>query len=437
MSGLISSKYNYEFTSIDGKPLILNGLSSTIIEAPPGGLQGPELSPEDRSVLIEHHFLHVPEEDQRALLVKRTLQERLDPSRVEITLQMHEECNFRCTYCNQDFRNQAFDDPLQARLVAYLKTHLPPQGSLLVHYYGGEPLLAWKYLVHLDHSILDLTTEIGADYQFYITTNGSLLTEDKIDYLARRKVAYVKITLDGPPEIHDRRRIQAGGQPTFHKVLHNVLAAAPRIPVYVRVNVDGSNLSHVPELLDLLANRLRDAGPGPQAVTLDFNIVYNGRERRLALDVSYLHVHELQLQAIAAGFKVRLPPVVRHRHCGFNSVNTALIDTDGGVYVCEKRPELQADQLPELTEPATSGATTTGAVATSPGKHKRLPMFQGNARDDFVPVRADCQVCPILPLCGGGCSLLALGKDAPPCPPWKHDVEKYLQIHHQVNGFDM
>jgi uncharacterized protein len=437
MSGLISSRYNYEFTSIDGKPLILNGLSSTIIEAPPGGLHGPDLSAEDRSILVEHHFLHDPEEDQRALLVKRTLEERHDPSRVELTVSMHEECNFRCTYCNQDFRNQAFDDPLQARLMAYLKTNLPPQGSLLVHYYGGEPLLAWKHLVHLDHSILDFAAEIGASYEFYITTNGSLLTADKVDYLARRNVSYVKVTLDGPPHIHDQRRILAGGQPTFHKVLHNVLAAAPRIPLYIRVNVDASNVAHVPELLDLLAGRLREAGPGPQSVTLDFNIVYNGRERRLAVDVTYLTIHELQLQAIAAGFKVRLGSVVRRRHCGFNSVKTALIDTDGGVYVCEKRPELQAEVLPELAEPAGHEAVVGPAATSSAGKHKRLPMLHEDPRAAFVPVRADCQECPILPLCGGGCSLLALGKDAPPCPPWKHDVEKYLQIHHSVNGFDM
>jgi uncharacterized protein len=419
MPDLISSKYNYEFTSIDGRPLILNGLSGTVIDAPEGGLQGSALSPEDRSVLVQHHFLHPDGEDQGALLVKRNRAKKDDPSRLELTVQMHEECNFRCTYCNQDFRNQAFDDPLQARLLKYIDTHLPPGGHLAVHYYGGEPLLAWNHLVRLDQAILAATAATGSSYSFFLTSNGSLLTEDKVDYLAERRVGHIKITLDGPPDVHDARRLQAGGQATFEKIVRNVVAAAPRIPIAIRVNIDSSNLARVPELLELLAARL--AGCGTHTVSVDFNIVYDGRARRLAVDVTYSELHELQLRAISAGFRIRLPPLIRSRHCKFNSATSALIDTDGGIYVCDKKPELQADQLPE--------------VAAFPSKTKKLPVYRESARDAFTALREDCQSCPVLPLCGGGCSLLALGTGAPACPPWKTHLEQHLRIHHHVHGF--
>lgn len=419
MFDLISSKYNYEFTSVDGKSLILNGLSGTVIETPDGGLQDPAMSPEDRSVLVAHHFLHPPDEDQGVLLLKRNLGMKDDPSRLELTVSMHEECNFRCVYCTQDFRNQAFDDPLQARLLAYIGANLPPQGTLQVHYYGGEPLLAWNHLVRLDQSILAYTAQTRSNYQFFITSNGSLLTEDKIDYLARRGVSHVKVTLDGPPEVHDSRRMQAGGQATFEKIIHNVVAAAPRIPIAIRVNIDSSNLPRIPELLDILAERLH--GCGTQAISLDFNIVYDGRARRLALDVTYEELHQLQRLALAAGFRLRLPPLIRFRHCKFNSPRSALVDTDGGLYVCDKKPELQADQLPELAE--------------HPSKTKKLPVYRENARDAFVALRAECRACSVLPLCGGGCSLLALGNEAPACPPWKAHLDKHLQIHHHVHGF--
>jgi uncharacterized protein len=419
MTGLISSRYNYEFTSVDGQPLILNGLSGTIIEAPDGGLQGSSMSPEDRALLVAHHFLHPPDEDQGAVLVKRNLERKDDPSRLELTVALHEECNFRCKYCNQDFRNQAFDDPLQARLLAYIEANLPRHGSLLVHYYGGEPLLAWNHLVRLDQSILAYTTQAEASYHFFITSNGSLLTEDKIDHLARRGISHIKITLDGPPDVHDTRRVHAGGQPTFDKIIRNVVLAAPRIPVAIRVNIDGSNLARIPDLLDILAERLHEHGP--QIVSLDFNIVYDGRARRLDVDVSYEELHHLQRLALAAGFRLRLPPLIRFRHCKFNSPKSALVDTDGGIYVCDKKPELQADQLPELSPSFT--------------KPRSLPVVRENARDGFVSLRADCRTCPVLPLCGGGCSLLALGKDAPACPPWKRHLDKHLQIHHHVHGF--
>jgi uncharacterized protein len=418
MTGLISSKYNYEFTSVDGQPLILNGLSGTVIEAPAGGLQGSGLSPEDLSTLVAHRFLHPPEEDQAAALVRRNRERKDDPSRLELTVALHEECNFRCTYCNQDFRNQAFDDPLQDRLLAYIRAHLPRRGQLLVHYYGGEPLLAWKHLVRLDQNILACTAELEAAYGFFITSNGSLLTEDKIEHLAGRGIAHIKITLDGPPDVHDTRRVQAGGQPTFEKVLHNIVMAAPRIPVAIRVNIDSSNIARIPQLLDILAERLET----PQAVSLDFNIVYDGRARRLAVDVSHEDLHRLQRLALSAGFRLRLPPLLRFRHCKFNSPRSALVDTDGGIYVCDKKPELHADQLPELTPSASA-------------KAKRLSVVHEGARDGFVSLRSDCRTCAVLPLCGGGCSLLALGKEAPACPPWKSHLQEHLQIHHAAHGF--
>jgi uncharacterized protein len=419
MFGLISSKYNYEFTSVDGKPLILNGLSGTVIEAPEGGLQGSDLSPDDVSLLVEHHFLHAPDEDQGALLITKNLGMKDDPSRLELTVALHEECNFRCTYCNQDFRNQAFDDPLQARLLAYIEANLPPGGTLHVHYYGGEPLLAWNHLVHLDHSILALVEQKKGDYAFFITTNGSLLTEDKVDHLARRGVTHVKITLDGPPDVHDTRRIQAGGQATFEKIMRNVAYAAPRIPVAIRVNIDSSNLARIPELLDILKERLHPCGP--DAIELDFNIVYDGRARRLAVDVTYEELHQLQRLALAKGYHLRLPPLIRYRHCKFNSPKAALVDTDGEIYVCDKKPELLADALP--------------ALPGNPGKPRKLPLFRENPREAFTAMREDCRTCSVLPLCGGGCSLLALGNEAPACPPWKHNLNEFLQIHHHVQSF--
>lgn len=416
MSKLIASKYNYEFTNVDGNPLILNGISGTIIEKPSMGLQGPDLSADDISFLAQHHFLHDASEDQGELLLRRNALVKDAPSLLELTIALHEECNFRCTYCNQDFQNRAFDDPLQARLFSYLDEHLPTRGTLHVHYYGGEPLLAWDHLVRLDQDILAFATEREARYRFFLTSNGSLLTEDKVDYLERRDVAHVKVTLDGPPEVHDARRVKKGGQGTYADIIRNVAAAAPRIPIVIRVNIDGSNYDSIPELLDCLSDAL--SACGPDRISLDYNIVYDGRARRLAPDVSYRNLYELQRRTLAAGFRLRLPPMIRHRHCKFNSPKSALIDTNGALYVCDKTPELQVGELP-------GGAGEAAAP-------KKLPLFRPDPRDAFVNLRSECRSCSVLPLCGGGCSLLASGNLAPACPPWKSFLHEYLQIHYHA-----
>ena len=431
MPKLVSSKYNYEFTGLDGDTLIMNGLSGTIIEHPHGGLRSPELSSDDTSLLVEHNFLHDADEGQEELLLRRNLAVKNNASRVEVTVQLHEECNFRCTYCNQDFRNQEFDDPLQARLMSYLNDNVPQNGKLYMHYYGGEPLLAWEQLVCLDQSIVAFAREKNVHYRFFITSNGSLLSQDKVDYLAERDVRHVKVTLDGPAEVHDARRLKAGGQATFELIVRNIVAAAPRIPIVVRVNIDGSNYARIPELVDYLNEELGAAGhtdTGPASVAFDFNIVYDGRTRRLAPDVSYEDLYRLQRYTLDAGFQLRLPPLLRFRHCKFNSPKSALIDTDGGIYVCDKTPELKAGELPALKVGEPPAPDRRGA------EKKSLPVFKANPRDGFTTLGNDCKSCPVLPLCGGGCSLLAAGKEGPACPPWKPYLSQYLQIHHMAQS---
>ena len=52
-----------------------------------------------------------------------------------------------------------------------------------------------------------------------LQTNGTLLNEEWCQFLAKHKFL-VGLSLDGPEYIHDRYRVDRGGQPTFHKVLN-------------------------------------------------------------------------------------------------------------------------------------------------------------------------------------------------------------------------
>src|SRR5688500_15281873 len=91
-------------------------------------------------------------------------------------------------------------------------------------------------------------------------TNGSLLRGERLEYFARQKnVSYVQITLAGPPEVHDRRRLQVNGKPTFRTILENIKAAASSLRISLRINVDKTNAHLLGEFLDILeAEGLRD-----------------------------------------------------------------------------------------------------------------------------------------------------------------------------------
>jgi uncharacterized protein len=61
------------------------------------------------------------------------------------------------------------------------------------------------------------------------------------------------VTLDGPPDVHNKRRILADSKEgTFHRILHNIKDVCKDLRTCVRVNVDSQNIGRLDELFSLL-----------------------------------------------------------------------------------------------------------------------------------------------------------------------------------------
>ena len=65
------------------------------------------------------------------------------------------------------------------------------------------------------------------------TANIDIVTEQKIEKLAKWNFSRYQITLDGPPEIHDKRRPTRGGGSTFEDIVGNIERAVSRLPICV------------------------------------------------------------------------------------------------------------------------------------------------------------------------------------------------------------
>ena len=122
-------------------------------------------------------------------------------------------------------------------------------------WYGGEPLLGQDRLDRLSVAFLERTAAAGVDYSASIVTNGYLLTPETATRLRELGVRSAQITLDGPPETHNRMRPLVSGRPTFDVILDNIERSADLLPIAVRVNLDTSNAAEAETLLDLLAER--------------------------------------------------------------------------------------------------------------------------------------------------------------------------------------
>lgn len=86
-------------------------------------------------------------------------------------------------------------------------------------WFGGEPLLRFAQLRRLSERFLALDFR---RYSASLITNGYLLDADKAALLDELAIREVQITLDGPEEVHDRRRTLVSGGGTFRRILENI-----------------------------------------------------------------------------------------------------------------------------------------------------------------------------------------------------------------------
>lgn len=118
-------------------------------------------------------------------------------------------CNFKCTYCYsaEGRSGKMIDlDKLKSAIRYFLDSNRAPGERLTISVLGGgEPLLSW----HLVKPALDLAYELaakrGQKLPVSIVTNGSILTDEIVDYLKLREIS-LSVSFDILPEIQNMQR---------------------------------------------------------------------------------------------------------------------------------------------------------------------------------------------------------------------------------------
>ncbi len=121
-----------------------------------------------------------------------------------------------------------------------------------VAFYGGEPLLAYD----LVRRVIEYCEQrFAGDFVFPMTTNGTLLGAAQCTFLAEHGVGLV-VSVDGPPEVHDRQRRLADGTGSFDTIARNLRTLRAAYPEYYDASVTLSMvvtaMSDVPRIADFL-----------------------------------------------------------------------------------------------------------------------------------------------------------------------------------------
>lgn len=173
-----------------------------------------------------------PYEKYLPLILSRTLN--------HITLQVTQNCNLRCKYCiysvgdgaNQRHHSaKRMDWQTAKRAVDFLWEHSIDSDEISIGFYGGEPLLERPLL----EKVVEYANERfeGKCIKYNITTNGTLLNDENISFLAENQISLM-VSLDGPKLIHDRNRVFPDGKGSFDVVMERISRVKLLYPEYAK-----------------------------------------------------------------------------------------------------------------------------------------------------------------------------------------------------------
>src|ERR1041384_4627497 len=136
-------------------------------------------------------------------------------------------CNLDCKYCfylekeNLYPRNTTWSMPEEV-LEAYIRQYIEAQSVPVITFawQGGEPtLLGVDYFRKA--VLLEKKYAGGKRIENAFQTNGVLVDDEWGEFLAENGFL-VGLSIDGPRELHDKYRVDKGGQPTFDKVMRGL-----------------------------------------------------------------------------------------------------------------------------------------------------------------------------------------------------------------------
>ena len=155
----------------------------------------------------------------------------------QLILQVTQGCNLRCEYCaysgkyaNRVHSGKKMSFETAKKSIDYFASHSRDSRKLAVSFYGGEPLLRYEFIrqcIAYCEKVLS-----GKEVSFNITTNGTLLTDEMIDFFASKNLR-IMFSLDGPRNIHDRnRKFASTGKGSFDVLMNNIKKIQKRYPEY-------------------------------------------------------------------------------------------------------------------------------------------------------------------------------------------------------------
>jgi uncharacterized protein len=208
--------------------------------------------------MSDRAYIETPGSD---LSYQGQLQRAWATNMMELTIMPTENCNFRCTYCYEDFSIGRMSQETVSRVKSLISHRIPELSRLHISWFGGEPLAAADVVLEISEHIQPLVQEHDVAYTAHMTTNGSLLTLERFNRLVKLGVNNYQISLDGPKEYHDLTRLTAGKEGSYDRIMQNLKELrASDIPgqVMIRLHITEANQNSLEPFVRFLSRHFLD-----------------------------------------------------------------------------------------------------------------------------------------------------------------------------------
>ena len=307
-------------------------------------------------------------------------------------------CNLSCRYCYADSGRYGgetgmIDEATARSYVDFLLDHSGNSPRVGMTFFGGEPLLNFPVIVSTVQYAVEKAAERKKMIKFDLTTNGTLLDEEKISFLDRYRVM-VTVSMDGPRETHDRTRLRKDGSGSYDIIVEKLKPLLKSRPVPARVTMTRLDLDVKMTIDHLLDLGFAEVGISPVDVHED----------------EELGLGEADMERLSEGFEgaadIYLKAALEGGYYGFTNVTNLLKQFHEGIskaYPCGAGMHLYAGdpdgRLYMCHRLVGRSDYSIGTLSDGIDTEKQKEFLTSVSMLNKEP----CQDCWIRYICSGGC----------------------------------
>ncbi|CAB4132230.1 AslB Arylsulfatase regulator (Fe-S oxidoreductase) [uncultured Caudovirales phage] len=327
-----------------------------------------------------------------------------------LKIQLGLGCNYSCDYCSQKFveRGEATSPKdIEAFMQKLEVLDIKEEVGLKVEFWGGEPLVYIKTLRPLAEAIRERFKDWEKKPQFSIITNGSILTDETIDWLMAMDFS-ISISHDGPGQAV--RGPDPFDDPEQKKRLLGLYRMMTRLnkPISFNSMLSAKNMSRreiSDWFVELTGDKNISLGEGGIVDAYDEDGITNSLQtkadhfkfRQTAFADIYNTDGEIAFKMQLNKINDFTSSVLSRKHastlpqkCGMDNEHVLAVDLKGNVITCQN---------------VSAAETSMNGESHLAGNLENYDNVEIKTSTHWSK-RKDCADCPVLHLCKGACMFL-------------------------------